>query len=80
MVDEFQDFSSKKLFEFVIKKKVGGGNSGRREKNHFLIGAKKLPAQKKIKLDFCLKGLFGELSACSPQFCFGFCEQICQKK
>ena len=81
MVDEFQGFSSKKLFEFDMKKKVGGGEKfGRRGKNHNLVGVQKPPAQKKKQLVFCLEGLFGELSACSPQFCFGFYDQICQKK
>ena len=48
MVDEFQDFSSKKLFEFVIKKKVGGGKfREEREKPLFGGGMKTTRTEKK---------------------------------
>ena len=60
MVDKFQCFSSKKLFDFDMKKKVGGGkNSGGEGKITIWWEFKNHPRRKKNSLFFVWKGCLG---------------------
>ena len=69
MVDEFQDFSSKKLFKVVVKKKVGGGEiRKKREKSRF---SKTTRAERKIACFLVERVVWGALSML-PEVLFWF--------
>ena len=80
MVDKFQGFSSKKLFEFDMKKKVGGGKiREEREKSQFGGGSKTTRTEKEIAC-FLFEGVVWGALSMLPAVLFWFLRPNLSKK